>query len=200
MARPKRTRRRRPNEKVKPPRKVKGNKANPKPRRRKKRWPKSIDRVELLSDFILAEVLGRAREIQGVDLSDAAVGWPVEAVVVKTGPGYTMCDGSVRPISVSRGDVVLHRPKAGAEVKIGGEKYVILREPEVISVINKTAGVGAATATAHIASRHDSLAYISSNSPRGEAFRELMGKSIYQTIAETPIPSDNPNPDQEPSK
>jgi chaperonin GroES len=53
------------------------------------------------------------------------------------GTGRIMDDGTVVALSVKVGDTVLFSKYGGTEVKIGGEEYIILREDDVLAVLEK---------------------------------------------------------------
>lgn len=74
----------------------------------------------------------------GLYLPDSAQERPNKGVVVAVGPGRTLDDGSVTPISVKVGDEVFYGRYAGTEVTLNGEDYVILREDDVLAVIEGT--------------------------------------------------------------
>jgi len=71
----------------------------------------------------------------GIIIPDSAKEKPIEATVVSVGSGKTLDNGGTRPLQVKAGDRVLFSKYAGTEVKIGGEEHLILREDDVIGVI-----------------------------------------------------------------
>ncbi len=71
----------------------------------------------------------------GLYIPDTAKEKPVEGVVIAVGNGKTMDDGSVRKLDVKEGDRILFGKYSGNEVKIDGEENLILREDEVLGVI-----------------------------------------------------------------
>jgi len=56
---------------------------------------------------------------------------------VAVGNGKVLEDGSVRKLDVKRGDTVLIGKYGGTEVKVDGEEHVIVREDEILCVIDK---------------------------------------------------------------
>ncbi|NLY94702.1 MAG: co-chaperone GroES [Myxococcales bacterium] len=71
----------------------------------------------------------------GIIIPDTAKEKPLRAKVVATGKGRVLDNGEVRPLDVKPGDTVLIGKYAGTEVKIDGEEHLILREDEVLGVI-----------------------------------------------------------------
>lgn len=86
-------------------------------------------------------VLKRLKEEEktsgGIIIPDTAKEKPVEANVVAVGSGKVLEDGSVRPLEVKAGDRVLLAKYAGNEVDLGGTEHVILREEEILAVIEE---------------------------------------------------------------
>ena len=71
----------------------------------------------------------------GIIIPDTAKEKPIEATVVSVGNGKTLDNGDLRPLQVKAGDRVLFSKYAGTEVKIAGEEHLILREDDVIGII-----------------------------------------------------------------
>ena len=71
----------------------------------------------------------------GIIIPDTAKEKPIEATVVSVGNGKTLENGDLRPLQVKAGDRVLFSKYAGTEVKIAGEEHLILREDDVIGII-----------------------------------------------------------------
>ncbi len=62
---------------------------------------------------------------------------PLQAKVVAVGNGKVLEDGKVRPMDIKAGDTILFSKYSGTEVKIDGEEHLILREEDVLGVIEK---------------------------------------------------------------
>jgi chaperonin GroES len=73
----------------------------------------------------------------GIILPDTAQERPQEGEVMAVGPGRLMEDGSVIALTVKVGDNVLFSKYGGTEIKIGGEEYMILREDDILAVLEK---------------------------------------------------------------
>jgi len=71
----------------------------------------------------------------GIIIPDTAKEKPQEATVVAVGNGKSLDDGSVRPLEVKVGDTILFSKYGGTEVKIDGEEHLILREDDVIGIV-----------------------------------------------------------------
>lgn len=71
----------------------------------------------------------------GLYIPDTAKEKPVEGTVVAVGKGKLLEDGNVRKLDVKEGDRILFGKYSGNEVKIDGEEHLILREDEVLGVI-----------------------------------------------------------------
>jgi chaperonin GroES len=75
----------------------------------------------------------------GIIIPDTAKEKPQEAEVIAVGPGARAEDGSVTPLDVKVGDRVLFSKYGGTDVKIDGEDMTILRESDILGIVEKTA-------------------------------------------------------------
>jgi chaperonin GroES len=71
----------------------------------------------------------------GIILPDTAKEKPLEAMVVAVGPGRMLDNGTVIPQEVKAGDKIIYSKYGGTEVKLGGEEYVILRQDDILSIV-----------------------------------------------------------------
>ena len=71
----------------------------------------------------------------GIIIPDSAKEKPVEALVVAVGNGKVLEDGSVRKLDIKAGDRILFGKYSGTEVKIDGEDHLILREDDILGVV-----------------------------------------------------------------
>jgi chaperonin GroES len=71
----------------------------------------------------------------GIIIPDTAKEKPIEAKVVAVGNGRLLDNGEVRPLAVKKGDLVLFGKYGGTEVKIDGEEHLILREDDILGII-----------------------------------------------------------------
>ena len=80
---------------------------------------------------------GEAVVLGGIIIPDSAKEKPQEGKVIAAGKGKSNDDGKVFPLDVKAGDSVLFGKYSGTEIKIGGEEFLIMREEEVLGIINK---------------------------------------------------------------
>jgi chaperonin GroES len=89
-----------------------------------------------LHDRIIVQRLNEEEKTaSGLFIPDAAKEKPQEAKVLKVGNGKLLDDGTRVPLEVSEGDRILFGKYSGAEVKIDGQDYLILREDEILAIL-----------------------------------------------------------------
>ena len=71
----------------------------------------------------------------GIVIPDSAAEKPVRGEVIAVGTGKIMDNGDVRPVDVKQGDTVLFGKYSGTEVEVDGEKLLVMREEDVMAVI-----------------------------------------------------------------
>ena len=71
----------------------------------------------------------------GIVLPDSATEKPMEGVVISVGNGIISENGDVRPLDVKAGDKVLFGKYSGTEVKIDGEELLVMREDDIMAVV-----------------------------------------------------------------
>ena len=71
----------------------------------------------------------------GIIIPDAAAEKPVQGVVKAVGKGKILENGEVRPLDLKVGDKVLFGKYSGTEVKVDGEDVLVMREEDVMAVI-----------------------------------------------------------------
>jgi len=71
----------------------------------------------------------------GIIIPDTAQEKPQEGEIVAAGSGVRAEDGSVVPLDVKAGDTILFGKWSGAEVKIGGEDLIIMKESDILGVV-----------------------------------------------------------------
>jgi chaperonin GroES len=91
-----------------------------------------------LDDRVLLEP-GEEEEVTagGIVLPDSAREKPQRGRIVATGPGKLLDDGTRGELDVKVGDEVFYGKYAGTEVDMSGDKYVILRESDILAVLDK---------------------------------------------------------------
>jgi len=94
--------------------------------------------IRPLHDRILAKRLeGQEKTAGGLFIPDTAKEKPLEAEIIAVGNGKVLEDGKIRPLEVKKGDKVLIGKYSGSEVKLDGEEHIILREDDILGVIEK---------------------------------------------------------------
>ena len=93
--------------------------------------------VKPLGDRILVLRLAEEEKTAGgLYIPDNAKEKPQQATVVATGKGRTTEDGKLVPLEVKKGDKVLFSKYSGAELKIEGKEYLMIREEDVLGILN----------------------------------------------------------------
>jgi chaperonin GroES len=93
--------------------------------------------VRPLHDRIIVKRLAEEERTKGgIIIPDTAKEKPLEGSVLAVGNGRIMEDGKVRPMDVKKGDKVLFGKYAGTEIKIDGEEHLILREDDILAVLD----------------------------------------------------------------
>jgi chaperonin GroES len=91
-----------------------------------------------LQDRILVRrVTGEDKTAGGIIIPETAKEKPQEGEVVAIGSGKRTEEGKVHPLDVKPGDRILFGKYSGSEIKVDGEEHLILREDEVLGVIEK---------------------------------------------------------------
>ena len=89
-----------------------------------------------LGDRIVAKQLDAQEKTKsGLVLPDSAKEKPQEAKVIAIGTGRLLDDGTVKALEIKNGDRVLYGKYSGTEVSIQGEDYLILREEDVLAIV-----------------------------------------------------------------
>jgi chaperonin GroES len=92
--------------------------------------------IRPLHDRVLVKRVKEEEKTKGgIIIPDTAKEKPIEAKVVAVGTGRILESGEVRPLAVKKGDRVLFGKYGGTEVKIDGEEHLILREDDILGII-----------------------------------------------------------------
>jgi chaperonin GroES len=95
-------------------------------------------KIRPLQDRVVLRRLDEAQTTAGgIVLPDSAKEKPMRGEVLAIGPGKTLDNGDHRALAVSIGQVVLFGKYAGTEVTVDGEELVVLREDDIMAVIEK---------------------------------------------------------------
>jgi chaperonin GroES len=73
----------------------------------------------------------------GIVIPDTAKEKPQKGEVIAVGPGKLLDTGKTVPIEVAVGDTIYYAKYGGTEVKLGAEEYVILRQDDVLAILDK---------------------------------------------------------------
>ena len=94
--------------------------------------------VRPLHDRIIVQRIEEEEQrVGGIIIPDTAKEKPQQGKVINVGKGRIEKDGKITPLDVKTGDTVLFGKYAGQEIKIEGSEYLIIREEEVLGVIEK---------------------------------------------------------------
>jgi len=93
-------------------------------------------KVRPLHDRILVKRVEEEKKSKGgIIIPDTAKEKPQEGRVVAVGTGKVLENGSIRALEVGKGDRVLFSKYSGSEVQIEGEEHLIIREEDVLAVL-----------------------------------------------------------------
>src|SRR5256885_15102655 len=93
---------------------------------------------------VIRRVEAEEKTTGGIIIPDTAKETPMEGEVVAVGPGARGEDGKIQPLDVKSGDRVLFGKWSGTEVKLDGEDLIIMKESDIMGVIEQTAARKAA--------------------------------------------------------
>ena len=92
--------------------------------------------VRPLHDRILIQRLDEGEQkVGGIIIPDTAKEKPQQGKVIAAGNGQTKDDGKRIPLDVTAGDTILFGKYSGQEIKLDGEDYLIMREDDVLAII-----------------------------------------------------------------
>ena len=92
-------------------------------------------KVKPLADRVIVKPIEVEEKTKsGIVLPDTAKEKPQEGEIVAVGPGRYE-DGKLIPMNVKQGDRVLFAKYAGTEIKLDGEEYLIMRESDILGII-----------------------------------------------------------------
>ena len=101
--------------------------------------PKTMIRANVrpLSDRVVVQALEEAEQTRGgLYIPDTAKEKPQQGKVIAVGPGKLSEQGERLSPDVKSGDTVLYGKYTGTEVTVDGEEYLILRESDILAVVN----------------------------------------------------------------
>jgi chaperonin GroES len=93
-------------------------------------------KVRPLHDRIIVQQLEEEEKTKGgIIIPDTAKEKPFEGKVIAVGTGRVNKDGKKIPLEVKKGDRVLYTKYGGTEVKIDGEEYLMMKEEDILAII-----------------------------------------------------------------
>ncbi len=97
-----------------------------------------MKKVQPLADRVLIKrIEEEEQKVGGIIIPDTAKEKPQKGEVVAVGPGRLDESGKRMPMEVKPGDKVIFSKYAGTEVKIEGEEYLIMREDDILAIIQE---------------------------------------------------------------
>ena len=91
-----------------------------------------------LADRVVVEPMEKEeRTASGIILPETAKEKPQEGTILAAGPGRRDEDGKLVPMDVKVGDVVLYAKYAGTEIKLDDKKVLILKESDILAIVEK---------------------------------------------------------------
>jgi chaperonin GroES len=94
-------------------------------------------KVRPLHDRIIVQRLEEdEQQVGGIIIPDTAKEKPQQGKVMAVGKGKVKEDGGILPMDVKDGDTILFGKYSGQEIKLDGDDYLIMREDEVLGVVN----------------------------------------------------------------
>jgi chaperonin GroES len=103
-------------------------------------FTKGVFRMNLkpLNDRVIVKrIEEEPKTAGGIIIPDTAKEKPIQGEVLAVGSGKLMDDGSRRPLDVKAGDRVLFGKYAGTDIKVEGEELLIMREDDILAIIEK---------------------------------------------------------------
>src|SRR3954462_11666971 len=93
--------------------------------------------VRPLHDRVLVKRFSEEEKSKGgIIIPDTAKEKPIQGKIIAVGQGRVSEDGKVRPLDVKKGDKVLFGKYAGTEIKIDGDDFLMMREEDILGVLN----------------------------------------------------------------
>ena len=92
--------------------------------------------VRPLHDRIIVERVDEGeQQVGGIIIPDTAKEKPQRGTVIAVGKGKVKDDGTLTPLDVKAGDTVLFGKYSGQEIKLDGDEYLIMREDDILGVV-----------------------------------------------------------------
>jgi chaperonin GroES len=93
-------------------------------------------KVRPLHDRVIVRRLDEEeKSAGGIIIPDSAKEKPIQGKVIAAGKGKILENGDVRPLDVKPGDTVIFSTYAGTEIKLDGDKFLMMREDDILGVV-----------------------------------------------------------------
>ena len=94
--------------------------------------------IRPLHDRVIVKRIEEERKTPGgIVIPDSATEKPIRGKVIAVGKGKILENGEVRPLDVKVDDLVLFGKYSGTEVKVNGEEWLVMREEDLMAIIEK---------------------------------------------------------------
>ena len=94
-------------------------------------------KIKPLRDRVIVQrIEEEEKTVGGIIIPDSAKEKPIEGKVMAVGDGKILDDGKILPLNVKVGDKILFGKYAGTEVKLDGEEYLIMREDDILGIVD----------------------------------------------------------------
>jgi len=101
----------------------------------KKESKKATSLVPLADRVLVERLEAEERTAGGIVLPDSAKEKPIQGKVIAVGEGRRTEKGTLLPLEVKVGDRILFGKYSGTEVKVDGEEYLIMKEDDILAVL-----------------------------------------------------------------
>jgi chaperonin GroES len=92
--------------------------------------------IKPLADYLLIEPLqSETTTPGGIVIPDTAKEKPQEGKIIAAGPGRKAEDGSLIPLSVKTGDIVMYKKWGGTDIKLDGKEHLLVKEEDILAII-----------------------------------------------------------------
>ncbi len=93
-------------------------------------------KIRPLQDRVIVKRVAEEEKTKGgIIIPDTAKEKPIEGKVIAVGNGKVLEDGKVRALDVKAGDRILFTKYAGTEIKLDGEEHLMIREEDILGVV-----------------------------------------------------------------
>ena len=94
-----------------------------------------MDIRPLYDRLVVKRIEEQETKVGGLYIPDSAKEKPQEGEVIAVGKGKRLEDGKLVPLDVKKGDRILFGKYSGSEIRLDGEDYLIMREDEVLGIL-----------------------------------------------------------------